>query len=173
MVGGGLVAREVYRRPQSSPASVLALPSTEALSAGEEPGSPTVRLTPDAAAHPQHEIVRALTQTYFDAINKGDYDAWRTTVTRAKVQAQPRPEWVANYRTTRDGGILIHRIDPLPNGGLGVLIGFTSIQDPAAAPTELPADCLRWRLVFPLTLESGRWKLDSVAPAGTLEVFRC
>lgn len=173
MVGGGLVARAFYQRPQGASTAMAPPPGTAAVPPGEEPGPATVRLTPDAAAHPQHEAVRALAQTYFDAINRGDYDAWRTIVTRTKILAQPRPEWQANYRSTRDGSIIVYRIDPLPNNGLGVLIGFTSVQDPSAAPPELQAGCLRWRLVFPLTLESGRWKLDSGLPASTLEVSQC
>jgi hypothetical protein len=171
MVGGGLVAREFYQHPQS--ASTATPPGTGDLPSAEQPGPATVRLTPDAAAHPQHEAVRALTQTYFDAINRGDYDAWRTTVTRTMILAQPRPEWQANYHSTRDGSIVVYRIDPSPSNGLDVLIGFTSVQDPSAAPRELQAGCLRWRLVLPLALESGRWKLDSGTQASTLEVSQC
>lgn len=171
MVGGGLVAREFYQRPQG--VSTAPPPGTGELPPEEEPGPAAVRLTPDAAAHPQHEAVRALIQTYFDAINSGDYDAWRTTVTRTMILAQPHPDWQANYHSTRDGSIVIQRIDPSPSNGLDVLIGFTSVQDPSAAPSELPAGCLRWRLVFPLTLESGRWKLDSGLQASELEVSQC
>lgn len=173
MAGGGLVAREFYRPSESGSTSASALPATGALSPDQEPGPPTVWLTPEATAHPQHEVVRALMQTYFDAIDKGDYDSWRTTVTRAKMLAQPRPEWESNYRTTRDGSILVYRLDPLPNAGIAVLIGFTSVQDPSAAPPDVPAGCLRWRLVFPLTLESGHWKLDLGTSPDTLDVSRC
>ncbi|MFD2418567.1 hypothetical protein [Amycolatopsis pigmentata] len=173
MVGGGLVAREFYQRPQGVSTAMTVPPGAGDVAPDAEPGPATVRLTPDAAAHPQHEAVRALMQTYFDAINRGDYDAWRTTVTRVKIAAQPRPDWQANYRSTRDGSIVIYRIDPSPGNGLNVLIGFTSVQDPSAAPPELRAGCLRWRLVFPLTLESGRWKLDSGPQASTLEVSQC
>ncbi|WP_052372348.1 hypothetical protein [Amycolatopsis taiwanensis] len=174
MVGGGLITRELYRRPERPPAVVVASPSGTTLPPTEQPGSPVVQLTPDAAAHPQHEDVRALLQQYFDSINSINYEAWKNTVTRARVQAKPRSVWESDYRSTKDGSILVYRIDSLPKGNLRVSLAFTSIQDPSAAPKELRASCLRWKLVLPLTLEGGHLRVDAaVTGSPAPEMSRC
>ncbi|GAA5170092.1 hypothetical protein [Amycolatopsis dongchuanensis] len=174
MVGGGLLAREVYRLPESTPDAVIALPSSTARPAAEQPGPGTVELTPDAAAHPQHAVISQLLQTYFDAINSRDYDQWKTTVTRARIQAKPRASWLEDYDSTKDGSILVYRIDAVTATDLRVLVGFTSIQDPTAAPAELPdATCVHWKLGLPVALEQGHWRVDAVAGYTTPEMSRC
>lgn len=173
MAGGGLVARQFYRRPAASPAPVLALPSSTARPLSEQPGPDTVELTPGAAAHPEHEAVRTVLQNYFDAINAGDYDAWTRTVAKARVQAKTPSQWRAEYSTTKDGSILVYRIDSMPNGDLRVFLAFTSTQDVSHAPAELPQPCVRWNLVFPLTRESGQLRIDAISGAPGLEVSRC
>ncbi|WP_307849432.1 hypothetical protein [Qaidamihabitans albus] len=164
-VGGGLLTRELYHRPAAGEIAV-SRSATSSLPPGREPGSPRVELTADAAAHPDSERVRQVLQAHFDGINRRDYDLWASTVVEDRIRAQPRREWLANYRSTRDGSILVHRIELAPEERLNVLVGFTSTQDVADAPPELPETCIRWRLTLPLSLEGDRWKLDTV-PAGT------
>lgn len=173
-VGGGLLARELYQAPQgSAEEEAAATPTTTSLAPEQQPGSSRVELTADAAAHPEAEAVRTLVQTHFDAINARDYDLWSTTVVTERVQGQPRRDWLANYRSTRDGSIRVYRIESAPRDQLTVLLAFTSVQDAADAPSELPEDCIRWQLAFPLTAEEGGWKIDTV-PAGTVpERTRC
>ena len=174
VVGGGLLARELYRTPDQRPETMLALPSTTARPLAQQPGPGTVELTPDAAVHPQHEAVRQLLQTYFDAINSLDYEQWKTTVTKTRIQAKPRADWLKDYASTKDGSILVYRIDAVSEQDLRVLIGFTSVQDPAKAPDELrDASCIQWRLVLPLTQEAGHWKVDTVAGYTTPDLTRC
>lgn len=174
MVGGGLIARELYRQPERTPAQVIGLPSsTGALPLAEQPGPTTVELTPDAAAHPQHEVVRTLIQQYFDSINERNYDAWKNTVTRARVQAKPPAVWKSDYQTTKDGSILVYRIDSAPKGDLRVVLAFTSTQHPSAAPPDMPEGCLRWNLVLPLTQEGGRLRIDAVPGAPMSEHAPC
>ncbi|WP_236788901.1 hypothetical protein [Amycolatopsis sp. GM8] len=174
MVGGGLLAREFYRVPDPQPDAILALPSTTARPLAQQPGPGTVELTPDAAAHPQHEVIRQLLQTYFDSINNRDYEQWKTTVTRARILAKSRPAWQQDYLSTKDGSILVYRIDAVSEQDLRVLVGFTSVQDPKAAPQELPgASCVHWKLTLPITLESGHWRVDTVAGYTTPEAARC
>jgi len=165
-VGGGLLAREVYRKPQPDDTGEVAATSASTLPPEQQPGPPTVQLTPDAAAHPEDQPVRQLLQMYFDSINNRNYDLWKTIVTSARIQSQPRDEWLANYRTTHDGSILVYRIEGLARQQLQILVTFTSVQDPADAPLELPERCIRWRLVLPAVWEGNAWKLDTV-PAGT------
>ena len=174
IVGGGLLARELYRAPDQRPDTMLGLPSSTARPLAQQPGPGRVELTPDAALHPQHEVIQQLLQTYFDAINNLDYDQWKTTVTKTRIQAKPRADWLKDYASTKDGSILVYRIDALTDQELRVLIGFTSVQDPSKAPDELPdASCVQWRLALPLTQEAGRWKVDTVAGYTTPEVTRC
>lgn len=174
MVGGGLLAREVYRVPDPQPDAILALPSTTARPLAQQPGPGTVELTPDAAAHPQHEVVQQLLQDYFDSINNRDYDRWKTTVTKDRIQAKTRSAWQQDYQSTKDGSILVYRIDAVTDKNLLVLLGFTSVQDVSQAPESLPgATCVHWRLTLPITVESGHWKIDSVAGYTTPEVTKC
>ncbi|GAB2976449.1 hypothetical protein GCM10017788_43090 [Amycolatopsis acidiphila] len=174
MVGGGLLARELYRVPDPQPDAILALPSSTARPLAQQPGPGSVELTPDAAAHPQHEVIRQLLQAYFDSINSRDYEQWKTTVTKARIQAKSRPAWLQDYRSTKDGSILVYRIDAVSDKDLRVLLGFTSVQDAADAPETLPgASCVRWKLTLPVTVESGHWKVDTVAGYTTPENARC
>ncbi|UQS26529.1 MULTISPECIES: hypothetical protein [Amycolatopsis] len=172
MVGGGLLARELYRLPEAAPDAILAQTSP-ARPLAEQPGPGIVELTPDAAAHPQNATVRGLLQTYFDSINNRDYELWKTAVTRERVQAKPKSTWLNDYRTTKDGSILVYRIDPVTDDELRALVGFTSTQDVKDAPAELPEPCVHWRLVLPLALESGAWKVDTVTGSTTPELSRC
>ena len=155
---GALVARQIYAEPATSPSVVL--PSDHPLPPGEQPGDPTVAGTPDATEHPLYETVRALLQTYFDAINNKRYDQWRTVASKnlAKVSAE---KWQADYRSTKDGSIVLRRIETGPANSARVLVSFTSVQELDNAPYELPAKCIRWRLVLPFTVEDGAWKLDT------------
>jgi len=173
VVGGGLLAREVYREPDQREDTILAVPGSGARPLAQQPGPGTVELTPDAAQHPQHEVVERLLQTYFDAINSRDYDKWKATVTKARILAKPRAAWLKDYDSTKDGSILVYRIDAVGDD-MRVLLGFTSTQDPDEAPDELPgASCVRWRLVLPLTKEAGNWKVDSVTSYAPPEVEAC
>jgi hypothetical protein len=173
MVGGGLSARELYRLPVSLPAGEVSAPSSTALSPSEQPGPDTVQLTQDAALHPQHEIVRALLQNYFNAINRRDYSAWTSTVTQDRVRQKSQAAFLADYQTTKDGSILVYRIETLPMQDLRVFLAFTSTQDPSAAPLQLKAGCVRWNIVFPLTYEDGQYQVASVGPLAPTEVSRC
>ncbi|HKS48856.1 MAG TPA: hypothetical protein VJT49_27855 [Amycolatopsis sp.] len=173
MVGGGLLARELYRLPDTRPAVVLALPTSITLAPDQQPGPGIVELTPDAAAHPQHENVRSVLQAYFDAINNQDYEAWKATVTKARFQNQPKATWEQDFATTRDGSILVYRIEVASDKAVRAFVGFTSTQDPSAAPEDLPGPCLRWKLVLPLTLEANRWRVDTVSGLVSPEHSRC
>jgi hypothetical protein len=156
---GAIVARQIYASPEPSPSAIR--PNESQLPPGEQPGSTTVGGTKDATAHPLYETVRALLQTHFDAINGKRYDQWRSVVTERRAKNQPERDWRTAYRSTRDGTIVVQRIETGPVDTARVLLSFTSVQDVRDAPLELPEHCIRWRAVFPMVLESGVWKLDS------------
>lgn len=159
--------REIYRKdPQivtqtitaAAPADSSAAPTSG--SKVPQPGPQDVRFTQDAADHPQFGKVKQLLQNHFDSINDQNYAKWKNTVTKTRVQEQPQPEWKDAYQSTKDGNILLYRIDAAPQGRLRVLVSFTSVQDPDKAPLDLKEACIDWRVVLPLTKEDDSWRID-------------
>jgi hypothetical protein len=172
-IGGGLLAREAYRQPGQELDASAVLPGPSSLPPAQQPGPATVEMTPDTAAHPQRETVRALLQSYFDAINERDYLLWASSVTVERRASKTRNEWLDDYSSTKDGSILVYRIETPGPGQLRVLAGFTSTQDLSDAPAGLRSDCIRWRLTLPVVLEEGRWRVDAVSPGTTPEREKC
>lgn len=156
---GGMVGRRWYERSPATAAAPTVVAPSSAAPAGKPPGSPGVRLTKDAVDHPRHQAVRDLLQRYFDAVNAKSYRDWRTTVTSQFAAAKPRSEWSHSFRTTRDGSIVVYRIETGGRAELRVLLSFVSTQDVQDAPPNFPRHCIRWRVVFPLALEHGAWKI--------------
>jgi hypothetical protein len=60
---------------------------------------------------------------------------------------------------------VVHRLEPRAGGGLVALTSFTSLQDPADAPPELPVRCLRWWVSYPLIGEEEALRLGPSSPA--------
>lgn len=168
----GLVARQLYAEPEQ-PLPEAVLPSDGSVAPSAQPGPPEVAATTDATAHPLFRTVRDLLQTYFDAINAKHYDQWRTTVTRKRILNQPEHKWRSDYRSTQDGSIVLYRIETGPERSARVLLAFTSTQDPQDAPLELPERCIRWKVVFPLTMEGGDWKLDAGPTSASPQHDKC
>jgi hypothetical protein len=165
-VAGGFVARELYRQPPTR-TTVQEVPTQPSASvpSKDQPGSGQVKATQDAAEHPLANAIWPMLQQHFDSINQKDYDKWRATVTKARAAGFEQKVWESDYRTTRDGSILMHRIDTAPDRKLRVLISFTSTQSVDDAPLELKEPCIRWHIVLPLTREDNKWKID-VGPEG-------
>jgi hypothetical protein len=130
-----------------------------------EPGSPTVALAEDVVLHPGAERVRQVVQQYFDAINAGDYKLWSGAVIPQWARDTGEAAWRAQYRSTLDGSIVVHRLEPRAGGGLVALTSFTSLQDPTDAPPELPVRCLRWWVSYPLFGEGEALRLGPSSPA--------
>lgn len=169
---GGLLTRMLYEDPGPQLPSAVVSPQTS-IPPSEQPGPATVEGTLDATSHPLYETVRELMQRYFDAINSHDYQAWQRTVTRERIEATDEATWRANYRTTQDGSILIYRIELGERDTARVLMTFTSVQNPANAPKELPAPCIHWNVVFPLVEKPDGWKLDSSAASASPQHEAC
>jgi hypothetical protein len=161
----GLVGRELYRprveevtvsQPPAGATSGSKTPSSSV----EPPGPPGVVATQDVVQHPQYNDVKQMVQDYFDAINEKSYDKFRTTITAARAREMDRNTFDKDYATTTDGTILIYRMEAAPENKLRVLLSFTSKQAVEAAPPELQKECIQWRVVWPLTKEGNRWRLD-------------
>ncbi|SDK69779.1 hypothetical protein SAMN04487820_11155 [Actinopolyspora mzabensis] len=166
-VAAGLFARNVYgdvaQRAEPVPESSAA-PTPE----GDPPGTGRVALSEGARRHPDAETVQQLLQEHFDAINENKYYQWRNTVVRAKRINQPFEQWQQEYRTTEDGTVVIHRIVPGPEATMRVIMTFVSTQDPADAPKSMPAECLRWRVVYRIVPTSEGLRLGQGLPDSSL-----
>jgi hypothetical protein len=160
---GGLLARDLYTVAPSPPAVVA--PST--VPSGEQPGPAVVQGTGDAVAHPLYATLQPVLQRYFEAINAKDYSQWASVVTSERQANQPEGTWRKDFRTTRDGNIVMHRIEARGGGVARVLLTFTSTQDVADAPGELPSACIHWNVVWAFATEDGEWKL-AAGPAAAV-----
>ena len=60
--------------------------------------------------------------------------------------------------------MVVHRLEPRAGGGLVALTSFTSLQNPADAPPELPVRCLRWWVSYPLIGEGDQLRLGPTSP---------
>ncbi|MGH3434516.1 MAG: hypothetical protein ACRDQB_16950 [Thermocrispum sp.] len=172
-VAGGVLAREFYQRERAQTRPTVELPAATSLKPAEQPGSPEVSLTPDAARHPHGETVRALLEAYTNGINERNYERWKTAVSAERIADKPEQKWLEGYRSTRNGSILVHRIETGPDDALRMLFSFTSTQDLADAPPTLQSTCIRWRLMLPIVRQNGQWKIATVVPGTIPESRRC
>jgi hypothetical protein len=154
----GLGIRE-FSAPTAAGPSITASGTTTAT--GLPPGPAIVELSEDAAAHPQADVVRSLLQRHFDSINHRDYAAWASTVVSRRPREMPEFAWQADYASTRDGSILVHRIEPSPEGTV-VLLSFTSTQAEAQAPLNRPGStCTDWWVSYRIVVERNQLRIDA------------
>ncbi|WP_326569444.1 hypothetical protein VSH64_48245 [Amycolatopsis rhabdoformis] len=172
-VGGGLLARELYRRPDIDTGVPSALATPTPVAADDQPGLGTVTVSEDAARHPDVGAVEAVLQDYFDGVNKHDYDIWTRAVTRDRMQDMPEAKFRKDFVSTKDGTILLYRIEPGAGSSLRVLVGFTSTQSLDEAPADLKKPCIHWRLVLPMVFEDGGYKIDTVQGGTGVEHEAC
>jgi len=173
-VGGGLLAREIYRRPDQPADDVsVSVPSPSPSSSGEPGAADDVRMTDDARAHPQADAVRKLLKKYFAAINSKQYQQWTAVVTDERAAGQPQADWLKGVRTTKDTDALVYRIERSPASSLRVLVGFTSRQNVEDAPLFFREPCIKWRLVLPMLVEQSALKIDSVDKGPPPEHEKC
>lgn len=133
-------------------------------------GPGVVRFSEDAAQHPDYDAVRSVLQNHFDSINQSIYERWQTTVVEQREQDLPKSKWEADYMTTSDSDIKVHRIEPGPEGSLRVLMTFTSEQAQEDSPDKV-STCLRWTVTYPLVMESDQLLLDA-SDYGSSSVYR-
>jgi len=169
---GALVARSVYADQASLPPPAIE-PSLSSVPPSEQPGSPEVKGTADATTHPLYKTLQPLLQNYFNAINAKDYASWADTVTAERRNAQPEEKWKQNYSTTRDGTIVIYRIEVNEDGAARVLMQFTSIQNVKYAPPEMPEKCIHWNVVWPFEKERGEWRLAAGGTSASPPKSKC
>ncbi|MFS8100208.1 hypothetical protein LFM09_24055 [Lentzea alba] len=158
-VAAGMVGRTVYSRPAGALGEPV-VPSSS-VSGVPLPGLASVRLSTDSFSHPDRTAVQAVLQKYFDSINARDFALWRSSVSARRASEQSESSWMAAYETTRDGGMVVQRVESDVVGRrLRVLISFVSTQDVSKAPLVLPEPCIRWRVVYVMVWEGGELKVD-------------
>lgn len=168
-VGAGLLLRDVQPAARAGGAgSIGGSTGNKTASRLPEPGPATVALVEDAAVHPDADRIRKVLQRYFDAINAGDYQLWRSAVIPQWARDLGEGAWHGQYRSTLDGSIVVHRLEPRAGGGLVALTSFTSLQNPADAPRELPVRCLRWWVSYPLIGKGDQLRLGPSSPSANL-----
>jgi hypothetical protein len=134
------------------------------------PGPATVVLVEDVRLHPDADRIRTVLQKYFDAINAGDYQLWRSAVIPQWARDLGESAWRGQYRSTLDGSIVVHRLEPRVGGGLLALTSFTSLQNPTYAPPELRVRCLRWWVSYPLIGEGDQLRMGPNSPSANVLV---
>jgi hypothetical protein len=155
---GALVARSLYKdQPPRRPVAIESSPPS--VPPSEQPGPAEVRGTADATSHPLYITLRPLLQQYFDAVNAKDYESWREIVTAERAMRMDAVEWMTEFDTSRDGSIVVYRIETDLADTAQVLLQFTSTQAVEDAPEELPETCIQWHVVWPFVKENGEWKL--------------
>ncbi|MFB9685551.1 hypothetical protein [Amycolatopsis plumensis] len=174
-VGGGLLAREIYRRPdQPADDASSAVPTTAPSSSGAPAAvDDDVRMTDDARAHPQADAVRKVLKKYFEAINTKQYPQWTAVVTDERAAGQSQGDWKKGVRSTKDSDALVYRIERSSGNSLRVLVGFTSRQDIEDAPPFFREPCIKWRLVMPLVVDDGTLKVAAVDGGPPPEHEKC
>ncbi|HYS36145.1 MAG TPA: hypothetical protein VEO01_10990 [Pseudonocardiaceae bacterium] len=159
-----LAAHSLYNQPAATgPGPAVAPPSQASVPGSAAPGPTTVAFASDFAAFPQHGQLLNVIQTYYNAINDKKYDEWLSVVTPTFAGENPRDVFLKAYQSTHDSSIFVYRVDPAPQNGLRALVGFTSMQALADAPTQFPHACIHWQVVLPLTWDGNRkqWEIDT------------
>jgi hypothetical protein len=159
-----LVAHNLYLQPAAAgPPPIVPTTGTSSMPSSEEPGPTQVQITPDVSRDTLHTNIQQILQTYFDAINDKSYGQWRSVVTAAMARQNPEKAFLQGYESTKDGSIVVYRVDTSPDGGLRVLLTFHSVQDVADAPPTYPHTCIAWRVVWALTdnADDNTWRVDA------------
>jgi hypothetical protein len=173
-VGAGLLARELYRRPDQPAEDTSVAASTSSTASSGAPGAADeVRMTDDARAHPQADAVRRVLQKYFAAINSKQYQQWTAVVTAERAAGQSQNDWKKGVRTTKDSDALVYRIERSSGSSLRVLVGFRSEQDVEDAPLFFREPCIKWRLVMPMVIEKAALKVAAVDGGPPPEHEKC
>lgn len=170
-----VVAHGLYHRTPVLAPIPVATGTPSVVPSSAEPGPGAVSVTPDVLRDPVHADVQRLLQRYFDAINDRRYDEWRSVVTVTMASQKSRQAFLAGYESTRDGSILVYRVDRALDGGLRVLLSFHSTQSPADAPQGHQVGCLVWQVVWPLSWDAkeAQWKVDAGPTATSPQVDSC
>jgi hypothetical protein len=156
VLAAGVTAAWSFGRHRSDPVAAIA---------GYQSGpieDQTVRLSDQAGAHPRAHEVQAVLQQYFDAINNRDYASWIGAVSTDQSAPQTEQQWTKDYSTTVDSNLAVMVISDDP---LRARTMFSSQQDVALAPANLPVTCINWDITYLLSEQDGHLVLSGMDPS--------
>jgi hypothetical protein len=121
--------------------------------------SSTVALSPAVVANPAAARVQALLERYFTAINRHDYEAYRSIHT-ADAQL-PYSSFVVGYGTTTDS---TEELVATSEAGAEELatVTFISHQSPAKSVTD--SSCTKWKITLYLLPQGNGYLITSTPP---------
>jgi hypothetical protein len=160
-------------RAQPSSPATSARPSSTAPAASTEPspgarGRP-VSVTTGAAGRPHLGAVLALLDSYFAAINRHDFLAYRRLFIPA-IQASLQ-HFGAGYASTVDSAAELTGLIVTGPEGLAARVTFTSHQKPAASPNH--AACDHWDITLFLKHRAGQYQIRRPRPGFPQSVRAC
>ena len=130
--GGHTPARTTPTPPAGSPAT------------GPPAARGAVRIAPAAAVQPHVNRVVTLLDSYFSAINRHDFQAYRSLFIPAiRVSLH---NFGAGYLSTRDSRARLTGLATTGPQGLAAMVTFVSHQNPADSPDH--ARCDRWHVTL-------------------------
>jgi serine protease Do len=158
-----------YAVPTSSAAPLLtgwesspAPPATPQCSNPLGPSSSGLIQT--GSSSPDATGITAALQTYFDAIDAGDYGTAYGQLSPNEQAQTSETQFADGTATTYDYDVTVEAITPSGNGSDLVDVAFTSIQNAAQGPNgDL---CDNWTLEYTMIPSSGSWLIDSTNGQG-------
>ena len=127
--------------PGPGPSPARAAPS---VSPGAPAAGAAVTVAPAVAGQPHTDRVVTLLNSYFSAINRHDFPAYRSLFIPA-IRAGMH-SFGASYQSTHDSRARLAGLAATGPQGLAAMVTFVSHQDPAASPDH--AACNRWHITL-------------------------
>ncbi len=124
-----------------TPSAVAPVNTGPAPTGPAAPGGVTVAIGPGAAQQPGAAQVAAFMASYFNAINRRDYQGYMGTFDAQGRPDYTRPQFLAEFSSTTDTAPALTALSPAA-GGLLATVTFTSHQSPAQSYTHTA--CTAW-----------------------------
>jgi serine protease Do len=121
-------------------------------------GSPGSGSVQNGSAAPDAAAIENTLQTYFSAIDSGDYATAYAQFDPTAQQAESEAQFAADEATTDDYDITLSSITPLTNGVDLADVTFTSLQRASEGPGG--DQCDNWTLEYKMVDTSGAWLID-------------
>jgi hypothetical protein len=160
-------ATAVYLNGATQPSATAA--NGQPIGSGGRSGDVAVLIGPAAASKPGARTAAHLVSSYFAAINRRDYAAYRKLLAPGSRQGLTRRAFSSGYASTRDTRVTLRALRARPHRGRAASVTFTSHQRAADSPVR--ASCTRWHVTLFL-VPSGSGYLIGPAPASYHATYR-
>lgn len=122
-----------------------------------------VSVAPSAEGDPRVQVVLALLQRYFTAINQHDYRAYASLLAPPVLRQSSASGFASGYASTTDSDATLTGITAASSSGLAARVTFTSHQEPAESPDN--SACDHWAITLYL-VPDGDGYLITTPPSG-------